>query len=304
MSRVAEDKSISKMGKTTCCPTGPNILGINVVAINGVGNGKGCDHGKSRFVIDTVLSDMRLIGRIPPEKVREKFEAVNEGFGKCTNHSAWFLVIYIPMCIAGVFFFLSGKRIPKVRCTNTTQVCSGVERNAEYDLSTCNNFWCCPIDPGEDAESSNDFIEANCVALSGDERLGGPHSEETVAELCQEKQEMTHCKCKKEGGGCGVTRIEGEKGNFEQEYFVSSQQRTQSQLLGQAGVQGGWILAYCFFFYRTSVQKRFLKESFKDWKMIYGVETKYETKWYVPWYPGMLYLILPQSFQTAPQHTI
>ena len=80
MSRVAEDKSISKMGKTTCCPTGPNIVGINVVAINGVGNGKGCDHGKSRFVIDTVLSDMRLIGRIPPEKVREKFEAVNEGF--------------------------------------------------------------------------------------------------------------------------------------------------------------------------------------------------------------------------------
>ena len=65
--------------------------------------------------------------------------------------------------------------------------------------------------------------KANCVALSGDERLPGPHGEETVAELCQEKQEMTHCKCKKEGGGCGVTRIEGEKGNFEQEYFVSFQ---------------------------------------------------------------------------------
>ena len=79
----------------------------NVVMIYEVGNGKGCDHGKSRFVIDTVLSDMRLTGRIPQEKVREKFEAVNEGFGKCTNHSAWFLVIYIPMCIAGAFFFLS-----------------------------------------------------------------------------------------------------------------------------------------------------------------------------------------------------
>ena len=117
-------------------------------------------------------------------------------------------------------------------------------------------------------------------------------------------EEMTHCKCKEDGGGCGVIRIEGEKGNFEQSYYFKTASSTQSQLLGQAGVQGGWILAYCFFFYRTSVQKRFLKESFKDWKMIYGVETKYEIKWYVPWYPGMLYLILPQSFQTAPQHTI
>jgi hypothetical protein len=40
------------------------------------------------------------------------------------------------------------------------------------------------------------------------------------------------------------------------------------------------------------MQKRFIKESFEDWKRIYGIETKYETKYCIP-YTGMLYLILP-----------
>ena len=37
------------------------------------------------------------------------------------------------------------------------------------------------------------------------------------------------------------------------------------------------------------MQRRFIKESFEDWKRIYGIETKYETKCCIP-YTGMLYL--------------
>ena len=49
------------------------------------------------------------------------------------------------------------------------------------------------------------------------------------------------------------------------------------------------LFSYFFFLYRTRMQRRFIKESFEDWKRIYGIETKYETKCCIP-YTGMLYL--------------
>ena len=185
----------------------------NVVMIYEVGNGKGCDHGKSRFVIDTALNDTRLIGLIPPEKFREKFEAVNEGFGK--RAAPWYIWLFqIPMALASIYFFLQLKKeVTLVRCTNITQVCS---MDTEYDLSTCNKFWCCPHGFNEDADkwSSKGFTQAGCVALAGSEPLGAYNnvgqgeSTMTMAELCEENVLMTQCKCKEGGKECGVIRIE------------------------------------------------------------------------------------------------
>jgi len=217
------------------------------------------------------------------------------------------------MVLAATPFFLQiRKELPEVRCTKTTQVCSVVD--PEYNLSTCNKFWCCPYGFHEDANkwSSKNFIQAGCVALPGSEPLRAHNrahnrqedDESKLAELCRENVGMTHCKCNNgvTRMGCGVIRIEGENGNFQQTLVTHDDQFYQ--LPGQVLCQLGWIIPVCFSHYKTGVQKRFLKAFFNDWSMKYGVETKYEfnyscTKWY-----GKLYFILPQSFQTAAEHTI
>lgn len=280
------------MGNTFFHPTGQNVIGIIEV-----GNCKG-DCGKSRFVIDTVVNDMRLLGRIPQEEIRQKFEGLNEGFGK--RAAPWYIWLFmIPLMVIGMFT-LGNIRGSRVQCTGATQVCSvDVETP---DLSTCNKFWCCPDDFDGDADewSSKDFVKARCVALAGNDTLG--EGKETMAALCKEKEELEKCNCKEEGRkkkpACGVVKIEGKDGNFDE----SNGNFTQNFVLGQVLIQLGWIIPLCFFVYRTRVQKRFIKEAFQDWKMMYGIETKY----YMPQKhsTGMLYLILPDSFQTAPQQAI
>ena len=101
---------------------------------------------------------------------------------------------------------------------------------------------------------------------------------ETIAGLCEEKFLMQHCSCKEKGAGdrpvCGVVRIEGRKGNFE---IYRNRRRANLQALGAILLHMVWsfqLTSYCFFLYRTCMQKRFIKESFEDWKRIYGIETK------------------------------
>lgn len=280
------------MGNTLFHPTGPNV-----VAVNEIGNCKG-DCGKARFVIDTVLNDMRLVGRIPQEEVREKFEAVNEGFAK--RAAPWYIWLFmIPLFVAGMIT-LTSIRGSQVQCTGATSVCSvGTE---SPDLSTCNKFWCCPhgFDQDSDGWSSKDYIRAECTVLSGNDTLG--EGKDTMAALCEEKEELSQCNCKGREGRkkriCGVVKIEGEDGNFD----VINGNFAQNMIIGQLLIQLMWIIPVCRFLYGSAMQKRFLKESFKDWKMNYGIETKY----YMPQKHshGMLYLILPESFQTSPHHAV
>lgn len=276
-------------------PTGPNV----VVKISEVGNCKG-DCGKSRFVIDTFFSQAQLVLSIPREEVRKKFEVVNEGFGK--RAAPWYIwLVFLPWLVAGLIFVADIETSPNGgRCTNITRVCS-VGTNSS-DLSTCNKIWCCFsqhqgfsrrwTDTNE--WISEDFEGHGCEALAGNHTLENKEDKETIAGLCEEKFLMQHCSCKEKGAGdrpvCGVVRIQGRKGNFE-----IYRNRPNLQALGAILLHMVWsfqLTSYCFFLYRTCMQKRFIKESFEDWKRIYGIETKYETKYCIP-YTGMLYLILP-----------
>ena len=280
------------MGNTFVHPTGPNVVGVNEVR-NCNGN---C--GKSRFDIDGVMNDIRLISQIPPEDIQKKFEYVNEEFGK--RAAPWYIWLFmIPLMVAGIITITS-IRGSQVWCTGSTKVCSvDVE---SPDLSTCNKFWCCPdgFDENSNDWSSKDFIEARCVVLFGNNTLG--KGKPTVASLCEEKVRLDRCNCKekawKKKPVCGKVKIEGKYGNFGE----SNGNFVQVMVLGQILLQLSWIIPLCFFMYRASLQKRFLQESFEDWKVTYGIEIKY----FMPQkhYAGMLYLILPQSFQTAPQHLI
>lgn len=275
--------------------------GETVIAIPQTGNCQNCDCGKDRFIIDSVLHDSRLTSIVPHETVREKFETLNEGFSK--RSAPWMIwLIMIPLMLLGTFFFAQ-IRGSAVRCSGITNVCSA-DANTP-DLSTCNKIWCCEPGFDQDTEewSSADFKKAECAAMAGNETIGKDKPE--MAELCKDKVELRNCgKCTTERRGknkkevCGVVQIQGKPGNFES---VDSN-FGQMMLFGQLTVQMGWILPLIFFLYRISQQRKFLLESFEDWKTAHGIEVKY----FMPQKHsnGMLYLILPQGSYAVAQTVV
>ena len=156
-------------------------------------------------------------------------------------------------------------------------------------------IWCCGYEFDEDTEkwTSNDFKEANCVAMAGNQTIGENKPE--VAELCEEKEGLRNCgKCKTVKQGkrgtreiCGVVQIQGKDGNFE----TVNSNLGQMMLLGQLFVQLSWILPLIYFLRSISNQRKFIHESFADWKATHGIEVQY----FMPQKHsnGMLYLILP-----------
>lgn len=283
------------------CKSFAHPHGENVIAIPQTGNGKNCDFGKDRFIIDSVLHDSRLESLIPTDAIREKFEVINEGFSK--RSPRWIIWLFmIPCMILGMFLFFQ-IRGSAVQCSEVTKVCSA-DANTP-DFSTCNKIWCCGHEFEEDTDdwSSADFKKAECVAMAGNETLGDDKPD--MAELCKDKVPLRNCgECKTVKHGrskkniCGVVQIQGKSGNFE----TINSNLPQMMLLGQLVIQMSWILPLVFFFYRTSQQKKFIHESFEDWKTAHGIEVKY----FMPQKhaTGMLYLILPYGSYAVAQTVV
>merc|ERR1711871_493415 len=85
----------------------------------------------------------------------------------------------------------------------------------------------------------------------------------------------------------------GKDGNFE----TVNSNLGQMMLLGQLFVQLSWILPLIYFLRSISNQRKFIHESFEDWKITHGIEVQY----FMPQKHsnGMLYLILPQGHYVA-----
>ena len=268
-----------------------NMVGLrDVITISEKGNGKG-DCGKSRFVIDTVLNDARLTRSIPEEEVRKKFEVINEGFGK--RAAPWYIwLVFLPLVAGLILLGLVEADFQKgVRCNKVTRVCNVTEEDPNFE--TCNKFWCCPLSPGWNnwfPKDPDEWSKKGCESLAGENRLKS-NEYKSLAELCEDKVWMNSCIAfKRDRTETGVLRVQGFKNNFEWPLIDNSDYGKRVlpvHLLCWSGIF--LFFSWCFFLYRTRMQKRFIKESFEDWKRIYGIETKYETKCCIP-YTGMLYL--------------
>lgn len=278
------------------CKAFRHPTGENVIVVPQTGNCQNCDCGKDRFIIESVLHDSRLNTFIPPEAVREKFEALNEGFSK--RSAPWVIwLIMIPFITCGAIFFSQIKK-EHVVCSGVTKVCGADVNNP--DLSTCNKFWCC--EPGFDDNtedwSSSDFKAAKCVAMAGNDTVGADKPE--LAKLCKDKVELRNCgECEERRRGkhkeyvCGVVQIQGKPGNF----GTVNSNFVQMFVFGQLVIHMSWIVPLVFFFSRISQQRKFLQDSFEDWKITHGIEVQY----FMPQKHsnGMLYLILPQGHYVA-----